>query len=112
MDSRDGEPSSKVPYAVSGRIRDFFLVELTIMEKRLGFIGIIIDDRRRSAAPVNAILSDYGEMIVARTGVPHRANDRSVITLVIEANTDELGKLTGRLGQLPGVSVKSALSKK
>ncbi|MFP4418805.1 MAG: TM1266 family iron-only hydrogenase system putative regulator, partial [Chitinispirillaceae bacterium] len=48
---------------------------------------------------------------VARTGVPQREHDRSVITLVIEATTDEVGRLTGKLGSISGVSVKSALSK-
>ncbi|MFW6254269.1 MAG: TM1266 family iron-only hydrogenase system putative regulator [Chitinivibrionales bacterium] len=81
------------------------------MDRRLGFIGIIIEDRKHSAGQVNSLLSDFGDRIVARTGVPQREHDRSVITLVIEATTDEVGRLTGKLGSISGVSVKSALSK-
>lgn len=81
------------------------------MEKRLGFVGIIVEDRKRHAEAVNKILSEHGDIIVARTGIPYEKKLCSVITLVVDATTDELGRLTGRLGQIEGVSVKSALSK-
>jgi putative iron-only hydrogenase system regulator len=81
------------------------------MEKRLGFVGIIIEDRVHDAPEVNKVLTEFGELIVARTGIPYAQRHCCVITLVVDATTDELGRLTGRLGMIPGVSVKSALSK-
>ncbi len=81
------------------------------MDKRLGFVGIIIEDRNKSAAPVNKVLSDFGEAIIARVGLPYHEKHCNVITLIVDATTDEMGSLTGQLGKLPGVSVKSALSK-
>jgi len=80
--------------------------------KRLGFVGIIIEDRDNSAPSVNKILSQHSELILARTGLPHAREHTAIITLVIDATTDELGLLTGKLGALDGVSVKSGLSKK
>ena len=80
--------------------------------KRLGFIGIIIEDREKTSALVNDILSGFSELILARTGLPNAKENYSVITLVIDATTDELGVLTGKLGNIPGVSVKSGLAKK
>ena len=80
------------------------------MEKRVGFVGIIISDRSKAAAAVNDILSGYGELIVARTGIPYHARNVCVITLVVDATTDELGALTGKLGAIKGVSVKSGIS--
>ena len=80
--------------------------------KRLGFVGIIIEDREKCAGIVNTVLSDFSDFILARTGLPHIKEKTSVITLVIDATTDELGKLTGKLGSIPGVSVKSGLAKK
>ena len=80
--------------------------------KRLGFVGIIIDDREKSAAIVNEILSQHAELILARTGLPNAKGNTSIITLVIDATTDELGVLTGKLGNIRGISVKSGLSKK
>lgn len=81
------------------------------MEKRLGFVGIIIENRAKSAPLVNEALSFCGDMIVARTGIPYPRRKCCVITLVVDATTDELGTLTGRLGEIPGVSVKAALAK-
>ena len=81
------------------------------MQKRLGFVGLIVEDRARNAGPVNSLLSEFGELILARTGVPCPERDCSAITLVVDATTDQLGALTGKLGRLPGVSVKSMLSK-
>lgn len=79
--------------------------------KRVGFIGIVIEDREKSAAAVNAAISDMAHIVVARVGIPYRERGCSVITLVVDATTDEVGSLTGRLGKIEGVSVKSGLSR-
>lgn len=81
------------------------------MDRRLGFVGIVVERRGESAAKINEILSQFGDVIVARVGIPHQRGDCSVITLVIDATTDDVGRMTGRLGMVDGVSVKSALSK-
>ena len=79
--------------------------------KRVGFIGIVLEDREKSAAAVNAAISDMAHIVVARVGIPYRERGCSVITLVVDATTDEVGSLTGRLGKIEGVSVKSGLSR-
>jgi putative iron-only hydrogenase system regulator len=81
------------------------------MEKRIGFVGIILNDRKKLSEKVNEILSEYGEIIVVRTGVPNVKEKYSVIMLVVDATTDELGALTGKLGKIEGVSVRSMLCK-
>lgn len=81
------------------------------MEKRLGFIGIILENRKASAELVNKTLSEFGDSIIARTGIPYQKKSCCVITLVVDMTTDELGVLTGRIGMIDGVTVKSALSK-
>ena len=80
------------------------------MERRIGFVGIILEGREGAEA-VNHVLSEHAELILARMGLPCREQGISVITLVVQATTDEVGRLTGRLGKIRGVSVKSALSK-
>ncbi len=80
-------------------------------EKRIGFVGIIVENRRENAPKVNAILTEFGESIVARTGIPYSQRHCAVITLVVDATTDGVGRMTGRLGQIPGVTVKSAMAK-
>ncbi len=81
------------------------------MEKRLGFVGIIVENRKEAAGKVNLILSEFGDIIVARVGLPYKEKNCCVITLIVDSGTDELGALTGKLGKIEGVSVKSALSK-
>ena len=81
------------------------------MDKRIGFVGIIIENRKEHAEAVNQALSEFGHLIVVRTGVPNVRSSCSVITLVVDASTAEIGALTGKLGMIAGVSVKSALAK-
>ncbi|MGQ7870995.1 TM1266 family iron-only hydrogenase system putative regulator [Sunxiuqinia sp. sy24] len=80
-------------------------------EKRLGFVGIIVEDRTNSATLVNELLSKHADFILARTGIPRAKEQTSVITLVVDCTTDELGKLNGRLGAIKGVQVKSGMAK-
>lgn len=58
---------------------------------------------------MNEILGEFGELIVGRMGIPYRERNVSVIALIVDGSTDELGALTGKLGSIPGVKVKSAL---
>lgn len=80
-------------------------------ERRIGFVGVIIENRLAAGERVNSILAAHGDHIVARVGIPYRERECCVITLVVDMTTDELGVLTGQLGMLDGVSVKSALAK-
>jgi len=82
------------------------------MDTRLGFVGILIEKRETAAEQVNALISQYADGIIVRTGVPYKEKEVSVITLVVDMTTDQVGSLTGKLGAIPGVSVKSALNKK
>lgn len=78
---------------------------------RVGFVGILVSSRKRCGDAVNRVLAEHGEHIVARLGVPYQKRNLCVITLVVDMTTDELGVMTGRLGMIDGVTVRSALSK-
>ncbi|QJB57553.1 TM1266 family iron-only hydrogenase system putative regulator [Pseudodesulfovibrio sp. zrk46] len=80
------------------------------MDKRLGIIGIFIQDRNESAPAVNKILGENSDIVVGRMGIPFREKEVNCISLIIEATTDELGAMTGKLGMLNGVKVKSLLA--
>jgi len=80
------------------------------MDKRLGIIGIFIKERDEAAPDVNRILGENADIVVGRMGIPFREKGVNVIGLIIEATTDELGALTGKLGMLGGVRVKSLLA--
>jgi putative iron-only hydrogenase system regulator len=82
------------------------------MERRLGVVGIVLEDRKKSAPLVNQILSEHGEIIAARLGLPYRNRNVSVIALIVDGTTNELGSLTGKLGMVSGVQVCSSLIRK
>lgn len=81
-------------------------------ERRYGFIGLIVQDRDRAGARINQILSAHTACILGRLGMPNlQEGTLSIVTLIVHATTDEIGALTGKLGALPGVSIKSATHK-
>ena len=75
----------------------------------MGFVGIIIEDRT-SVPTVNEILSAYTPIIRGRMGVPDHQTGEAVIGLIVKGTNEQLGAMTGRLGNLSGVQVKSALA--
>ncbi|MDA3850173.1 MAG: CopG family transcriptional regulator [Spirochaetaceae bacterium] len=81
------------------------------MDKRIGFIGILLEDRWVSAKAVQEIISTHSEIVLGRMGLPGLKEGISVITLIVESNSDQLGAITGKLGRLQGVTVKSGLTK-
>lgn len=76
--------------------------------ERLGFVGVVIDDRA-SVPAVNNVLSAFAPIIRGRMGVPDQERSEAVICLIVRGTNDQLGAMTGRLGNLPGVQVKSGL---
>ena len=79
------------------------------MDVRLGFVGIVVEDRQR-AEEVNRVLAQYGSIIRGRIGVPDQETGLAVIGIIVEGTNDQVGAMTGRLGNLPGVTVKSAMT--
>ena len=81
------------------------------MEERIGFIGIVIEDLSQTAR-VNQIISQYQEIVTGRIGVPDHERNMAVIGLLIRGDDMQVGALTAKLGNVPGVQVKSAMTKK
>ncbi len=81
-----------------------------MQNRRLGVIGIVVENRQ-VVPKVNEILSKHAEIMIGRMGIPYREKELSVISLIVDGSTDEIGALTGKLGNLSGVTVKSALAK-
>ena len=79
------------------------------MEKRIGAVIIEIE-KRENASLVNQVISKHSEIILGRQGLP-RSNKNSIISLILEGTTDEIGSLTGQLGRIDGIEVKSTLLK-
>jgi putative iron-only hydrogenase system regulator len=80
------------------------------MEKRIGTITILIKGKT-SVASVNSLLSDFSDIILARQGLPIHHRNIHVISLIIEGTTEVISALTGKIGRLKDVEVKSILTK-
>ena len=81
-----------------------------MMEKRVGVVGIVVENLE-SAEDINQILHDYSYVIVGRMGIPYRDRGISVISVIVDGTSDEIGAMTGKLGKVKNVSVKSAMTK-
>ena len=80
------------------------------MPKRLGVVGIVVESIS-SAEEVNAVLHEFSGIIVGRMGIPYRERGVSVISIIVDGTGDEISALTGRIGRIHQVSVKTALAK-
>lgn len=80
------------------------------METRIALIGIILENRD-SAEELNHLLSEYGEYVVGRMGIPYREKGIHVISVTLDAPNNIISALSGKLGMLPGVSTKTIYGK-
>ncbi len=80
------------------------------MKSRIALIGIIVEDREATES-VNRILHEFGKNIIGRMGVPYPKRGISIISVVLDAPADIISSLSGKLGMIKGVSVKSIFSK-
>lgn len=79
------------------------------MESRVAVIGIIIEDDS-SIEMLNNLLHKYSEYIIGRMGIPYREKKVNIMSIVIDAPQDKTSALTGNIGRLKGISVKTAYS--
>lgn len=80
------------------------------METRIALIGIVVENKE-SAKKLNDILHDYGDYIVGRMGIPYPKRNISVISIIIDAPGDTISALSGKLGMVPHVNIKTVYSK-
>jgi putative iron-only hydrogenase system regulator len=76
---------------------------------RVAVIGIIVENAE-SVDQLNDILHEYGRYIIGRMGIPYRDKGISIISIAIDASQNVISALAGRIGNLPGVSAKTAYS--
>nr|WP_302649779.1 TM1266 family iron-only hydrogenase system putative regulator [uncultured Agathobaculum sp.] len=79
------------------------------MKTRVAVMGIIVEDMD-SVAQLNELLHTYGKYIIGRMGIPYREKGINIVSIAIDAPQDTISALSGRIGNLPGISVKTAYS--
>lgn len=80
------------------------------METRIALVGIIVENLEK-VDEVNHILHDFGKFIIGRMGLPIREQEMNIISIVMEADNNTINSLSGKLGMLEGISVKTVYSK-
>ena len=79
------------------------------METRVAVMGIIVENPD-SVERLNALLHDYSAYIIGRMGIPYREKGISIVSIAIDAPQDTIAALSGKIGKLDGISVKTAYS--
>ena len=79
------------------------------METRVAVISIIVEDSS-SVAKLNEILHEFSDYVIGRMGIPYRHKGISIISVAVDAPQDKIASVSGKLGKLNGVSVKTAYS--
>ena len=84
--------------------------DLDKKDNRIAVVSVLVADRSVSDK-VNGLLSEYGEWILGRMGIPYKEKGVSVLSVVMDAPVEITNALTGKLGRLSGVSVKALFGK-
>lgn len=79
-------------------------------DTRIALIGIVVNTNS-SVDELNRLLSDYSPYIIGRMGIPHREKNISIISVAMDAPSDIISALSGKLGMLPGISTKTIYAK-
>ena len=79
------------------------------METRVALLGIIVE-QMESTMRLNQLLHDYRDYIIGRMGIPYKERSVHVISVAIDAPQDVISALSGKIGAIPGISVKTVYS--
>ena len=79
------------------------------METRVAVMGIIVSSMD-SVEKLNGLLHEYSSHIIGRMGIPYREKNISVVSVAIDAPMDVISTLSGKIGKLEGITVKTAYS--
>ena len=80
------------------------------METRVAMLAIVVENPD-SIDRMNRILHDYRPYIIGRMGLPYPSRGISLISVAVDAPADTISALSGKLGNVPGLSAKTVYSK-
>ncbi len=79
-------------------------------ENRIAVISVISESRKQSGE-INAVLSEYGDYVIGRMGIPYKEKSVFIISVAVDAPAEIINTVTGRIGQIQGVTAKTLMSK-
>lgn len=80
------------------------------MDTRIALIGIMVETET-AVGPVNSLLHEYSGYVVGRMGIPYSKKGVNIISIVIDAPENVISSLSGKLGRISGISVKTMIAK-
>lgn len=81
------------------------------MENCIALLGIMVENPD-SVNQLNQLLHDYSPYILGRMGIPCHDRGLNLISIALEAPGNVVSALSGKLGQLPDITVKVIYAKK
>lgn len=82
------------------------------MSKRIAVISVVLENAKEDQGQFNDIVANYQEYIYGRMGIPFHKEAVSVVSITMVAEMDIINSFTGKLGLIPTIQVKAAVSKK
>jgi len=80
--------------------------------KKVAVISAILEDPEDTQHVFNHTVASFKGIIKGRMGIPIPEQGISLVSIAVFGDTDEINSLTGKLGTIDKVSVKTAMSKK
>ena len=80
------------------------------MDTRIALVGIILESRE-SVDELNHLLSEYGEYVIGRMGIPYKERGVNIISVALDAPMPAISALSGKIGALSGMQVKTIYAK-
>ena len=79
------------------------------MQTRVAVMAVIVE-KSESVEKLNSVLHEYGNFIIGRMGIPYKEPRINILSIALDAPQDTISSIAGKLGNIPGVSVKTAYS--
>ena len=80
------------------------------MDTKIAIIAIIVEDLS-ATEKMNEVLHEYSEFIIGRMGLPYRERNISIISIAMDATNETINALSGKLGNIDGITAKAVFSK-
>lgn len=80
--------------------------------KKIGVISAILENSSVCQKEFNEVVSLFKGIVKGRMGIPLDVEEAAVISIVVIGDLDEINSLTGKLGKIKDVTVKTSISKK
>ncbi|MGO1579953.1 MAG: TM1266 family iron-only hydrogenase system putative regulator [Peptoniphilaceae bacterium] len=79
------------------------------MGKRLAVLAIVINECSDEVVQrVNELLHEFRNIIVGRMGIPYSKRAIFLISIMLDGEEDSISALSGKLGMIKEVTVKTA----